>query len=204
MRFAPTEILAEQKGVFVLMFVDKRKTLSFSVWNGSAWDILEAPADFKKTAEIAASAGNGEMALYLDGKRIASKEISKDISFFGTNPLMITPRNKESKDSVVGAVEKFRVVDAVLDRDFFTAEPDGARTLSNIDFADFRQVPSNKRYFAYGGDFGDFPNDGSFCMNGLVMADIFPSPQVWEVKNASEHTFKACFVRKRNSPSGYF
>lgn len=186
-RFAPTEILAEQKGVFVLMFVDKRKTLSFSVWNGSAWDILEAPADFKKTAEIAASAGNGEMALYLDGKRIASKEISKDISFFGTNPLMITPRNKESKDSVVGAVEKFRVVDAVLDRDFFTAEPDGARTLSNIDFADFRQVPSNKRYFAYGGDFGDFPNDGSFCMNGLVMADIFPSPQVWEVKKTHQN-----------------
>lgn len=34
--------------------------------------------------------------------------------------------------------------------------------------------------FKYGGDFGDFPNDGSFCLNGLVMADRSLSPQAHE------------------------
>jgi beta-galactosidase len=36
-------------------------------------------------------------------------------------------------------------------------------------------------YLAYGGAFGDFPNDGNFCMNGLVDADRKPHPHYWEV-----------------------
>ncbi len=36
--------------------------------------------------------------------------------------------------------------------------------------------------FAYGGDFGDQPNDGSFCFNGIVEADLRWTPQAWEVK----------------------
>ncbi len=30
---------------------------------------------------------------------------------------------------------------------------------------------SSKEYYAYGGDFGDNPNDGNFCINGLVRPD---------------------------------
>ena len=37
-------------------------------------------------------------------------------------------------------------------------------------------------YLAYGGDFGDFPNDGQFVMNGLVFGDRTPKPQYWEVQ----------------------
>lgn len=36
-------------------------------------------------------------------------------------------------------------------------------------------------YFAYGGDFGDVPTDGNFCMNGIMQADLRPSPQAVEV-----------------------
>jgi beta-galactosidase len=36
-------------------------------------------------------------------------------------------------------------------------------------------------YFAYGGDFGDQPNDGNFCMNGVVGADLVPNPHAVEV-----------------------
>ena len=35
--------------------------------------------------------------------------------------------------------------------------------------------------FAYGGDFGDFPNDGSFCINGLIGADRIPHPHYYEL-----------------------
>ncbi|TLS51003.1 DUF4981 domain-containing protein [Paenibacillus antri] len=37
-------------------------------------------------------------------------------------------------------------------------------------------------YLAYGGDFGDFPNDGNFCGNGLVFADRTVSPKLPEAK----------------------
>ncbi len=38
------------------------------------------------------------------------------------------------------------------------------------------------RYLAYGGDFGDFPNDGQFVMNGIIFGDREPKPQYYEVK----------------------
>jgi len=41
---------------------------------------------------------------------------------------------------------------------------------------------SGKSYFAYGGDFGDVPNDTNFCFNGLVQADRVPHPSLLEVK----------------------
>jgi beta-galactosidase len=37
-------------------------------------------------------------------------------------------------------------------------------------------------YFAYGGDFGDSPTDGVFCINGLVGPDRTPNPHLSEVK----------------------
>ena len=37
-------------------------------------------------------------------------------------------------------------------------------------------------YYAYGGDFGDKPNDGPFCINGLVDPDRKPHPHYYEVQ----------------------
>ncbi|KAA8997784.1 beta-galactosidase [Affinibrenneria salicis] len=39
---------------------------------------------------------------------------------------------------------------------------------------------------AYGGDFGDQPNDRQFCMNGLVFADRTPHPSLYEAKQAQQ------------------
>lgn len=37
-------------------------------------------------------------------------------------------------------------------------------------------------YWAYGGDFGDNPNDGNFCINGLVRPDWSYTPKTYNVK----------------------
>ncbi|MCB1130359.1 MAG: DUF4981 domain-containing protein [Verrucomicrobiae bacterium] len=37
------------------------------------------------------------------------------------------------------------------------------------------------RYFAYGGDFGDKPNDGNFCHNGIVESDLALKPHAVEI-----------------------
>jgi beta-galactosidase len=50
-----------------------------------------------------------------------------------------------------------------------------------------RQVSEGgQEWFAYGGDFGDEPNDGSFCINGLVGPDRVPHPGLWELKKVHE------------------
>ena len=37
--------------------------------------------------------------------------------------------------------------------------------------------------WAYGGDFGDKPNDGAFCINGLIGPDRTPHPHYYEVQH---------------------
>ncbi|MCD6350971.1 MAG: DUF4981 domain-containing protein, partial [Armatimonadetes bacterium] len=45
-----------------------------------------------------------------------------------------------------------------------------------------KKTPDGREYFAYGGDFGDRPNAGNFCINGLVEPDRRPEPELEEVK----------------------
>lgn len=45
------------------------------------------------------------------------------------------------------------------------------------------RLPLNDtEYWAYGGEFGDQPNDGDFCINGLVGPDRVPNPHYYEVQ----------------------
>ena len=46
---------------------------------------------------------------------------------------------------------------------------------------------SGKRYMGYGGDFGDRPNDHTFCMNGIMFPDHSPKPQYFEVKKVYQN-----------------
>ena len=41
---------------------------------------------------------------------------------------------------------------------------------------------SGKEYWAYGGDFGDNPNDGNFCINGLVHPDLSFTAKTYNTK----------------------
>jgi beta-galactosidase/beta-glucuronidase len=41
-------------------------------------------------------------------------------------------------------------------------------------------------YYAYGGDFGDYPHDGNFCIDGMVFPDRTPSPSLIEYKKVIE------------------
>lgn len=51
-----------------------------------------------------------------------------------------------------------------------------------VDQSIYNYEKDGTRYLAYGGDFGDYPNDGQFVMNGIVFGDRMPKPQYWEVK----------------------
>ena len=47
--------------------------------------------------------------------------------------------------------------------------------------------PDGTKYFGYGGDHGDKPNDGMFCMNGTMLPDLQPKPQYFEVKKVYQN-----------------
>ncbi|MDA3925805.1 MAG: DUF4981 domain-containing protein [Kiritimatiellae bacterium] len=55
-------------------------------------------------------------------------------------------------------------------------------------------------FWAYGGDFGDFPNDDNFCCNGLVQPDRRVTPQMAEVR----YCYQTVFVKNSDLRKGRF
>ena len=57
---------------------------------------------------------------------------------------------------------------------------------------------NGKPYFTYGGDFGDEPNDGNFCIDGLVSPDRVPHSGLAEVKYAYQPVEVSLVAGKAN------
>lgn len=55
-----------------------------------------------------------------------------------------------------------------------------------------------EKYLAYGGDFGETPNDNNFCLNGIVDAYGQPKPQTWEAK----YVFQPAVFTAKNLKTG--
>lgn len=47
--------------------------------------------------------------------------------------------------------------------------------------------PDGNYFWAYGGDFGDQPNDVNFCLNGLLLPDLSVTPKILEVKKVYQN-----------------
>ena len=73
--------------------------------------------------------------------------------------------------------------DAIESTNFFM----GGAIWDWVDQSMYNYTPDGLRYAAYGGDFGDTPNDGQFVMNGIVFGDLTPKPQYWEVKKVYQY-----------------
>ena len=55
-----------------------------------------------------------------------------------------------------------------------------------VDHSVRRRTADGQEWFAYGGDFGDFPNDNNFCIDGLNFPDRKPYPGLIELKKVYE------------------
>ncbi len=56
-----------------------------------------------------------------------------------------------------------------------------------VDQSMYNYTPDGTRFWAYGGDFGDKPNDGMFSMNGVMRPDLSPKGQYFEVKKVYQN-----------------
>ncbi|VGO19754.1 glycoside hydrolase family 2 TIM barrel-domain containing protein [Pontiella sulfatireligans] len=56
-----------------------------------------------------------------------------------------------------------------------------------IDQGLLKEGPDGKPFWAYGGDFGDLPNDGNFCLNGLIFPDRSVNAKTLETKKAYQN-----------------
>ncbi|PKQ61037.1 glycoside hydrolase [Labilibaculum filiforme] len=46
-----------------------------------------------------------------------------------------------------------------------------------------KTTEKGEKFYAFGGDFGDIPNDENFCLNGVFASNRTPNPHAWECKH---------------------
>ncbi|MBN1417304.1 MAG: DUF4981 domain-containing protein [Planctomycetes bacterium] len=137
------------------------------------------PADWGEGWHRVAGTWDGKTArLFIDGRETAQASIAGPIAS-SRAPVSIG-RNTEiaSRRSSV-LIRRARIHRGSVSPDNLVLD------------VDLREVAPRERkpwdygrewYWAFGGDFGDVPNDDNFCCNGLIQADRTANPHLHEVK----------------------
>lgn len=134
--------------------------------------------------DIAGTFDGKNVKLFIDGKEVASTEYTGSITT-NSYPVTIGGDAQENRRSNA-VIDNVRIYNRALSLDELKnteRTPDDSTAL----WVDFDNVETNnpsgaEQYIAYGGDWGDNPNDDNFCANGLLNADRTIKPQLLDVK----------------------
>lgn len=115
-----------------------------------------------------------EMYLYPGGCK-AWGEQQKKLPAAKRRPLIICEYSHAMGNSSGNLIDYWKV---------FEASPylQGGFIWDWVDQGLYKKADDGTQFIAYGGDFGDVPNDDNFCCNGLITSDRKLSPQIPEVK----------------------
>lgn len=116
--------------------------------------------------------GNKPRRFFKAGEVIGKWVWPKD---YATKPILICEYSHAMGNSI-SCLEKFMKV--------FEENPHcaGGFIWDMIDQSLLRQASDGTEIWTYGGDWGDEPNDGYFCLNGLFQPDLKPNPHAYEVQ----------------------
>ncbi|HRX78814.1 MAG TPA: glycoside hydrolase family 2 TIM barrel-domain containing protein, partial [Pirellulaceae bacterium] len=162
------------------------------------WVGLQTPydkADLKAGwNRITASYDGKQMSLYVNGDEKARGAGPANID--PSNHLVNIGRNSEHQERVSRLpIRRARIYARTLSADEVARVEDRDEEQLVLD-VDLRNASDNgqpmsprgiREFFAYGGDFGDLPNDADFCCNGLVQPDRTLNPHIWEVKKVYQN-----------------
>ncbi|MDH5085487.1 glycoside hydrolase family 2 TIM barrel-domain containing protein [Clostridium perfringens] len=158
--------------------------------NGSKWvsaSTTEIPSDWLNNWHKIAGTFDGKyIKLYIDGKEVAKTNYNGSIT---TSDYPLTIGGDAQKNSRSNAtIDSVHVYNRALSNyelNDETREYDESAVLW-MDFENWKEESASKdgstEYLAYGGDWGDKPNDGNFCANGMITAERIEKPQLKEIK----------------------
>lgn len=187
--------------------------ISFTLHQSGAQTVT-APADRLKPGDwnrISGVYDGQQMFLYVNGEEVGRKALT---GVLDTSPYAVNiGRNAEHRERVSALpIREVRIYKRALTAaEILRPERPSLGQVLSMDLrststADVEQR-SARTYFAYGGDFGDQPNDGNFSCNGLVQPDRKPNPHLSEVRKVYQNVrvepldLAAGRVRVRNNYS---
>ncbi|MET9774348.1 glycoside hydrolase family 2 TIM barrel-domain containing protein [Streptomyces sp. NPDC006367] len=184
------------------------RTLEFFIHSGGRWITATwtVPEDWTGREHHVAGvfdADAGTLTLYVDGERRATRTTDRRPGSNTASLALATDMDNQTRE-FSGTIRRARVyaralTAAELARDGRGPGDDGVRFW--FDAATVRteqRRPKEKTFLAYGGDWGDNPNDGAFVADGIVTADRRHTGKAAEVKRV----YQAVGVERRSGGPG--
>ena len=167
-------------------------TLEFFIHGGGQWFSAgwTLPDDWTGREHHVAGtydAGTGALTLYVDGTVRATRTATRRPGS-NTAPLALGNDTDNFTREFSGTIRAARIYAralsaAELAADDRTPADDGVRFWFDAATVGVRaEKPRQKTFFAYGGDWGDNPNDGNFVADGIVTADRGHTGKAAEIK----------------------
>ncbi|MGD7652695.1 MAG: glycoside hydrolase family 2 TIM barrel-domain containing protein [Verrucomicrobiales bacterium] len=127
-----------------------------------------------------------KLVILIDGETAASKDCAGKVA--GNDYALAIGANTEATgDRFDGVIRRAAVCDRALAAGETVLGEPVADALLALDFAEDGKKEKKSMMLAYGGDFNDRPNDGSFCCNGIVNGMLMPTPQFDEVRKVYQN-----------------
>ncbi len=180
-------LIAKGDSAYALKIATGGGKIEFFIHSAGTWRNLTAklPADAASKFHTYAGVYDGKkLELFIDGKSAASKPCSGPV-LTNAFELAVGIDTEETARRFNGSVRRAAVYARALSESEVSSN--AADPVLLLDFTKDSGKPKTQEFLAYGGDFNDQPNDRSFCCNGVVMADLTPSPQFEEVKKAYQN-----------------
>ncbi|MEU5701413.1 glycoside hydrolase family 2 TIM barrel-domain containing protein [Streptomyces aurantiacus] len=168
------------------------RTLEFFIHGDGQWDAASwrLPDDWTGEEHHAAGvfdAAAGTLTLYVDGAVKATRSTTRRPAV-DTTPLSLAMDVDNPIREFSGTIRRARVYARALSGTELASDgrgPDDEGVRFWFDAATVEVTekrPKERTYFAYGGDWGDHPNDGAFVADGIVTADRGHTGKAAEVK----------------------
>ncbi|WP_217249416.1 glycoside hydrolase family 2 TIM barrel-domain containing protein [Streptomyces sp. AC602_WCS936] len=184
------------------------RTLEFFIHSGGQWITATwtVPEDWTGREHHIAGvfdADSGTLTLYVDGERRATRTTDRRPTSNTASLSLATDSDNQVRE-FSGTVRRARVYARALtageladaDRE---PDDDGVRFWFDAESVEVeRERTKEKTFFAYGGDWGDNPNDGNFVADGIVLADRGHTGKAAEVKRV----YQAVGVEQRSGGAG--
>ncbi len=177
---------------YAIKVADGGNQLEFFIYdNGWRTVRCDLPANWLNNwHQVAGTYDGSSLRIYIDGTLRNTAAFAGNIQ--SNSYLVNVGRNSESTGRKFrGLIDKVRIYNTVLNASSLNrpeAVP-GANAVLWLEFAgdDITANGENEEFWAYGGDFGDVPNDTNFVCNGLIGPDRKPHPQLYEVKKVYQY-----------------
>ncbi|MCX5253097.1 DUF4981 domain-containing protein [Streptomyces canus] len=168
------------------------KTLEFFIYGGGQWSTASwaLPDDWTGREHHVAGvfdAAAGTLTLHVDGQVRATRTTTQRPSS-NTAPLALAVDVDNPTREFSGTIRKARVYGRALSPTELASVSRGPGDEGVRFWFDAATVgltekrPAQKTFFAFGGDWGDNPNDGAFVADGIVTADRGHTGKAAEVK----------------------